>query len=244
MGLKSLFIKPLEESGGTPKKTASTMPSQVRPSSAGSQGPVPPPPTRSSPLLQLDMDTPRTSRTAQTVSVPLTREPDPVFLGELREALSQAQRRGFDEFVSQLDVIDDDVKDRPTAIKMTLKSLAKTLKIPTEEVIASMRERVSLLESAKAKFESDLATESQQATTDRRQAVENAQRTITSIDDQIRKLQVQRSEAERNMEVAQRNENDLASKVANVRARYESAYDMLLRELSQTLNEVQQIHGA
>ncbi|QQR82144.1 hypothetical protein IPJ70_02565 [Candidatus Campbellbacteria bacterium] len=170
----------------------------------------------------------------KTSSSVAPKEPDPTFSAKLRKDIAEkVTTAGLEEFLTQLDVIDDDVADRRQAVSMTLKSLERVQKISRQQVIASVRERLAVLENARVVFEEQIAEESQQATVSRRQALQDATSHVADLERQL-------EEAKRARALAEQSVNELSNMVSEVRARFESAHEPLMSEFSRLLSEVNQ----
>ena len=164
---------------------------------------------------------------------------DPEFDSELREALGQAQTRGYDELLEQMDLLKDVVPDESMRIQKALQSLQRMLKISPDQVVSAIRERLDLLSQARAHFDSSIQEEVRQSIDGNTQAIEDLGKQIADNEANQKRLREDYQHLVRNRDEAQRQIDTTKSESAKVRERHTNAYNFHQATLNAVLTKIQ-----
>lgn len=102
-----------------------------------------------------DQKTNTTQTTANTVAV------NPTFEKRIRDVIAGAKKIGCDEFMAVFSSLHEDVADEGTCFRVAIKTVAKTEKLTSAQIVAAVIERLQIVEEDKKCFESDIEGEAQ-----------------------------------------------------------------------------------
>lgn len=183
---------------------------------------------------------PRTRMTSATVAVEdRSFQVDAEFHAELQNVLAKAKLPGYPEFLDQMDVLKDVVVDENVRVVKALQSVERMLKITPDQIVASVQERVQILENERAVFESHISDEIHQT-------VETSEKTVAGLSQAILENEAQQQQLQQSHDSmvtarakAQASVQQVQSEASAVRTRFKSAYQPHETSLKTVLNKIQ-----
>ena len=212
-----------------------------KPSAVGTSSPNHPtatPTERSSYLGDSSRTRGRTASIGATPqSTPIT--VDAQFDTELKATLDRAATPGYQEFSAQMEVLADVVPDESTRIQKALMSVNRMLHIGVPQIVASIQERLDLLNQEKAKFENELRNEIREHVDSNTKALDDLKTALVKNETELARLKAEQTRLAQEEQAARNAVQKVQGEGEQVRARFNSAYQPLQSSLTSVLAKIQ-----
>ncbi len=229
LNIKGLFVKTSESdaSSGTPE--APSRPSSITPSTA--------PPTRTRRTFLAGGTQPKTvtsptpTRTTgpNAVSRSTTSAPDPEFLRDFEQALNGVSKRGYAEFLQQRATLGAYITEEDKLVPAALNSVHG---VKPNEILASVRECIQIVENLNQDFSTQLETEARGNAQDKNARLTAIEKEVSAHEQSIRELEEEITALKSEEANLQNEVGRIDSEKEVVRARIASAYDFISKRLS------------
>lgn len=156
---------------------------------------------------------------------------DPEFTNELVAAIGKGTKPGYDQFLDQCDSLQGVIADESVRLRTALATTAKFLKVPPEQIVASIQERADLLKAAKDTFDRDIQTEVDQHNT-------TCSNHLADVEKKLHENEAERVRLTTDKNDTQRQITELRIQTDAVRARFTGAYRALDEQLTAMLQRL------
>lgn len=156
---------------------------------------------------------------------------DPEFTTELVDELAKGTQPGYQQFMEQGDLLKGVVPDDGMRLKTALASTAKFLNLTPEQIVASIQEKIDLLNRANESFQASLRAEVEQRTT-------TYTRHLADVDTKLAANQLERERLTMDRNDTQRQLTDIQAETQAVQARFSGAFQPLHDQIMATLRRL------
>lgn len=180
------------------------------------------------------------ARSATTVAVdqsaPIV---DSQFDAEIRQALDNAKIGGCSELVMQFDELKEDIPDEAKRLKRAASIVTKMLKVNFQQIVNSIKERLSILDNERAQFSQAIQAQADTAVGAQSEVVHECDRRLGEIDSEMQKLVSEKKRVENDRSKAQAEIDAVSTRVDSVKKRFEGTYQYYKNTLTSLLDKMQ-----
>lgn len=176
----------------------------------------------------------------QTVATtPVQQTIDPECDALLRQAMSEAETPGVEEFIAQLEVLKEDIPDEGKRINATLKVVARTQGLTVEQLLEGLKKRLQILEREDQEFVNALQAEEQQTIGSTAQQAQTLEQQIAEKDTALAALQQEKENLLQQLEVVSRQVEEVRERNRVATEEFRVTCDFHRRELATILGKVE-----